>query len=263
MIIYFTIPTCVTIIEYATTEPSLPLRRLIEADYVLFDYTSNFWIWLPVTLVSNVVLMHLVTVAYVTDWFYWSLLYQVSCLFKIIRVQFARLDEFREVHQFQEKLVEIVHMQRVAYRSVTGVNSAISGLLLVIYGACVLILCMTMMVLTIASGDTDLLSRMGIVLVYIFFEIFPYSMMGTELMTASTSIADEVYGTRWHVRPVSEQRSLLFVLSRSQRMAKLTAENFFVVSRATFATTLQSAFSYFTVLRQFYGTEQLVLEPEL
>ncbi|XP_058839802.1 odorant receptor 22c-like [Topomyia yanbarensis] len=251
--VYCAIPTIVTIFKYATTGIVPALPNMLEADFVLFDYTSNFWIWLPVALFSDVIIVYNTIVAVIQDSFFWCLLHHVSGVFKIIRMQIVQLDEFQEAEQFQEKLSEIVQMQGVAYRSAKELKTTLSSLLLLLYGACMLILCMTMMVLTIASGDTDLLSKMGVIVYFIFFQIFSFSMLGTELMTACSAIADAIYDTNWYKRSVPEQRNIQFVLMRSQRMATLTAANFFGVNRATFAMTIRSAFSYFTVLRQFYG----------
>ncbi|XP_058839783.1 odorant receptor coreceptor-like [Topomyia yanbarensis] len=135
-------------------------------------------------------------------------------------------------------------------------KTVLSSLLLLLYGTCMFVICMTMMVLTIAKGDNSLLSKMGALLCFIFFQIFSYSMLGTELMTSSSLMAQAVYATHWHHRSVSEQRSLLFMLGRSQRATTLTAAHFFSVNRATFATTLKSAFSAFAVLRQLYDSSQ-------
>ncbi|KXJ71729.1 hypothetical protein RP20_CCG019854 [Aedes albopictus] len=101
-----------------------------------------------------------------------------------------------------------------------------------------------------ASNDRDLLIKMVLMLAYILFNIFVYSMLGQELISTSTSVADAAYGTRWYDWSLSEQRNVLFVVSRSQKMAALTTGKFFVVNRATFAATLQAAYSNFTILRQ-------------
>ncbi|XP_058839797.1 odorant receptor 22c-like [Topomyia yanbarensis] len=258
--VYCVIPTGLTILKYATTGIVPPLIGIAEADFVLFDFTSSFWIWLPITLFTDLIIVLNIIMTVIQDSFYWCLLHHVSCLFKIIKMQIIRLDEFHEAQQFHEKLIEIVLMQGVAYRSLLQkcqrIKTALSALMLLLYGTCMCILCMTMMVIAIASGDTDLLSKMGVIVYFIFFQIFSYSMLGTELMTASSSIADAVYATHWYKRSIPEQRNLLFVLKRSQRMATLTAANLFGVSRATFTMTIRSAFSYFTVLWQFYGTSE-------
>ncbi|XP_053698492.1 uncharacterized protein LOC128745441 [Sabethes cyaneus] len=85
------------------------------------------------------------------------------------------------------------------------------------------------------GGDRALLIKMIVLVCYIFFQIFSYSMLGTELTDASSSIAEAVYKSRWYDRPVTEQRLLLLIMLRSQRGAYLTASDFFVVDRASFA----------------------------
>ncbi|XP_055523144.1 uncharacterized protein LOC129717303 [Wyeomyia smithii] len=255
-LVYSVLPAVTTIVKYMTTGIVPPLAAPLEADFIFVDYTSNFWIWLLVAVISLILMIANVITAVVQDSLYWCLVHYVSSLFKIISMEVERLDEFhQDDQQFERELARIVSMQHVAYSSATGLKSALSGLLLLLYGGCIVVLCMTMMVLTIASEDQQLLLKMGVILYYILFQIFSYSMLGTELMATSASVAEAVYNSRWHLRSAVERRNLLFVLIRSQRMATLTAAEFFSISRATFAMTIRSAFSYFTVLRQFYGQQ--------
>ncbi|XP_055523143.1 odorant receptor 22c-like [Wyeomyia smithii] len=249
------IPVFITCVKYAVDAVVPPLTLSVEADFVLFDHTSSFWVWLPTALVSSMEMLLLTLMACVQDSFNWCMVYQVSRLFSIIRMKASRLDELLESEIFGEKLEEIVRMQDVAYRSAKQLKKVLSPLLLLLYGTCVVSLCMTMMVLTIARGDRQLLTNMIILVWYIFFQIFSYSVLGTELMNASTSVADAVYRIHWYKRRIAEQRLLLIVMMRSQRGASLTATDFFIVNRASFGMALRSAFSYFTVLRQFYASK--------
>ncbi|XP_053698493.1 odorant receptor 49b-like [Sabethes cyaneus] len=184
----------------------------------------------------------------------------------------GRLDGLRDDELFGEKLEEIIMMQETAYRSAERLKRAFSPLLLLLYGSCIASLCTTMMVLTIVSrkhfnenmnnktefsgkaGGGQLLVKMIVSVWYTFFLIFSFSMLGTELTEASSSIADAVYETCWYNRPVNEQRLLMIVMLRSQRGAYLTATKFFVVNRASFAMAIESAYSYFTILRQFFAS---------
>nr|XP_029725205.1 odorant receptor 49b-like [Aedes albopictus] len=118
------------------------------------------------------------------------------------------------------------------------------------FAMCIVIVCLTMVTLTLARDNKELLINMVIILVYIFGHLLVYSVLATDLITASTSVADAMYGTQWYDWTIPEQRNVLTVLCRSQRMAALTIGKFFNINHNTVGKTLQTTYSHFTVLRQ-------------
>ncbi|XP_039452707.1 odorant receptor 43a-like, partial [Culex pipiens pallens] len=219
---------------------------------VLFDHCTNFITWLPVMFVSvvlvNIGVLHTTT----TETFYWNLIHHVSCLFKIVRQQISELDGIENKNKFQEKLSFIVEIHEVAFRSCRRLETALFALLGYLYTSCIVQICYLMFIFSIIRDDLSLLSMMGIAVQYNIFLIFAFSMLGTELIEASLSVADEVYNVRWYERSPEERRLLLSIQMRSQIEASMTAGKFFCVNRATFAMAMKTAFSYFTVIHQFY-----------
>nr|XP_019561566.2 odorant receptor 85b-like [Aedes albopictus] len=252
---YFLSIPVTTIVKYCTTGVWPTLRGVFETDYLLFDPEANIWLWL-MTVIANIAVMSYVILFLVSSHcLFWSLLRNVSGLFKIISMKIGRLDEIVEDVQRHEELIEIVGLHEAAYRGARALEKSLNIFMLILYGMCILNICLTMVALSLPNSDRDLLHKMTVVMVYILFHILVYSLLGTELMCASIATSEAFYKSQWYMRAVQEQRTILFALARSQRMAALTTGKFFYVSRTTFGMALRSAMSYFAVLRQVYGAQ--------
>ncbi|XP_055586715.1 odorant receptor 49b-like [Uranotaenia lowii] len=192
-------------------------------------------------------------VAYINataDSFAWCILTHIRGLFRIARWKIKHLDQTTKSEQFQRDVCRISNIQEVAYRSTQLLESVLSNYFFKLYGLCICILCMIMMIAVTASENSVLLMKMFLILCYIIWQIFAYSMLGTELHTESTQVADELFESQWYVRPVADQQLIRFMIMRAQRAAYITAGKFFYVTRITFMVSLRTAFSYFTVMRQ-------------
>ncbi|XP_019561554.3 uncharacterized protein LOC109430000 [Aedes albopictus] len=244
-----------TIVKYVRSEELPPLHGILEADFYIFDYTSNFWLWLLVVGVGGLSLLSIVVVIVSINSLHWSLIHHIAGLFKIIRRRLSNLNAFSKEKSCQQELVDIIELHEVVYRSARSLEQALNVYMLMQFGTCIVMLCLTLMVLVLANDDRDLLIKMILMLSYILSHILVYSMLGSELMSASASVADAVHEVSWYQWPVGEQRKLLFVLSRSQRITALTTGKFFYLNRETFGMTLRTTMSYFTVLMQMYGAK--------
>ncbi|XP_001850048.2 odorant receptor 94a [Culex quinquefasciatus] len=227
---------------------------VLEADYVLFDHQSNFWIWLPTLIVSVAVQYGMIIGITANETFCWNLIHHVSCLFKIVSARVARLDEFEEEEAYQQELEAILETHLVCYRSVCYLEKALYLQMAVLYSACVAVTCFVLFVVSIVD-DLFLLAMMAFVLNYHVFLIFSFSVLGSELMDASTSVAEAIYNIKWYNRSISEQRCLQFMIYRSQNAIFITAGKFFKLTRATFMVAMKTAFSYFTIMQQLYAEE--------
>ncbi|XP_023703723.2 odorant receptor coreceptor-like [Cryptotermes secundus] len=86
-----------------------------------------------------------------------------------------------------------------------------------------------------------------------------YSMLETgltcwfasRLSMQSEMVGEGVYNSVWYDKPIDVQHSLKFIIMRSQRPVALSIGPFGTLSMNLFATILNSAYSYFTVLTQF------------
>ncbi|XP_062537874.1 odorant receptor 94b-like [Armigeres subalbatus] len=252
---YFLSVPFTVVFKYLYTGVLPALRGILESDYFLFDYQANIRVWSIVTVLNSIVIIYCVSFFISSHSFYWSLLNNVSGLFEIISLKIHCLNEITEESLHRKRLAEIIEVQEVAYRSARALEKSLNVFVLILYGMCIFNVCMTMVILSFPNSDQDLLFKMLLLLVYLLFHIFVYSMLGTELMSTSAATADAFYATHWYMRSVNEQRLILFALARSQKMATLTTGKYFEVGRNTFGMALQTSMSYFAVLRQVYSNK--------
>ncbi|XP_058839791.1 odorant receptor 49b-like [Topomyia yanbarensis] len=251
--IYGWVPAILTIIRYmiSADPPELP-STVLEADFIFFDHKSNFWMWLPSMITSLIVQYMMLTAMSANECLLWNLLHHVSCAFKIIGMEISKLNQWKDPVQWRRKFAVIVENHEVCYRSVRHLENALRPVMAILYCSCVLQTCYIMFVVSMVK-DYILIGSMVFVLNYTIFMIFSFSMLGTELMDASASVSNAIYNTCWYERSDVERRSLLFMQMRSQREATISAAKFFYITRGTFAGAMKSAFSYFTIMQQFYG----------
>ncbi|KAL9693841.1 hypothetical protein quinque_013126 [Culex quinquefasciatus] len=252
IVVYCFIPPTIVIVQYAVTGVVPPLSNLIESDYVLFDYKSKFEIWLLVAFVTGLAGVYILIAGIISDLFSWCQLIRIAGLFRIVAAKFRNLDKFQKESEFRKELIKVVNLQEIAYRSARQFDEFLGKLQLYLYGACICTLCMTMIVMATASEDCELLYKMFLILWFMVFQIFAYSMLGTEIMSASFSAAEAIYEIRWYERSVENRKLILQVLMRSQEVVTMSAEKFVCVNRETFGAVLRSTFSYYTVLRRLY-----------
>ncbi|XP_062537875.1 odorant receptor 49b-like [Armigeres subalbatus] len=244
-----------TLTQYLRTGELPPLHAILEADFYLFDFTGNVWLWLLVIAFSAVALIIVVIVMVPINSLNWSLIKHAADLFKLVSRKAASLNELTDEKSRVEGLIDIVELHEVIYRSVRSLEKALNIYMLTQFGSFVIMVCLTLITLILVNDDRDLLLKMILTLSFILSHILMYSMLGTALMSASASVSDAIYDVPWYQWSVSGQKNLLFVLRRSQRITALTTGKFFYINRATFGMALRTAGSYFTVLMQMYGAQ--------
>nr|XP_029722549.1 odorant receptor 49b-like [Aedes albopictus] len=124
-----------------------------------------------------------------------------------------------------------------------------------LYCSCIFQTCYIMFVVSVID-DLFLLASMAFVLQYTVFLILSFSMLGTELMDASSSISNAIYNTKWYEWPAPQRRLVFFMLMRSDRVVAISVAKFFHLSRSTFGVAMKTAFSYFTLMQRFLGEGQ-------
>ncbi|EAT37619.2 AAEL010415-PA [Aedes aegypti] len=251
--IYGLVPAILTTYRYCNSNETVQLpSAVMEADYVLFDHSTNYWIWLLVTIISLLVEYLLLGTFSSQECLFWNLLHHVSSLFKVIRLEIARLDQYTDPKQYTERLASIVSTHEVCYRCARSLEIVLSPLLAVLYCTCIIQTCYLLFVISMID-DLVVIASMIFVLQYIVFLIFSFSMLGAELTEESALVSEAIYNSNWYMRMPAERRLLLFMKMRADRPVGITAAKFFYVNRSTFAEAMKTAFSFFTIMQQFYG----------
>ncbi|EAT32572.1 AAEL015286-PA [Aedes aegypti] len=95
--LYGFLSAALTTFKYCTSNEIIQLpSAVMDADYVLFDHTVNYWIWLPVTIVSLIIEYLMLGSISAQECLFWNLLHHISSLFKIVHLEIARLDQYKD-----------------------------------------------------------------------------------------------------------------------------------------------------------------------
>ncbi|XP_015838099.1 odorant receptor Or1 isoform X1 [Tribolium castaneum] len=81
-------------------------------------------------------------------------------------------------------------------------------------------------------------------------QIFMYCWFGNEVQVKSSNIPYAAFGSDWTEFSPNKQKSLLFLITRSQKSVKMSAFNVFDLTTDSFVKILKSAWSYFALLNQ-------------
>ncbi|XP_065080113.1 putative odorant receptor 85e [Ochlerotatus camptorhynchus] len=249
---YGWVPLITTTFRYSIGKEPLELpSTVLEANFIIFDQFANFWVWLPTMFTSVMVQYCMLTLMSSNECLFWNLLHHVSCLFKIVRMEIARLNDYKDPVAFKEQLAVIAEVHEVCFRSARRLESVLSPVMALLYCSCIFQTCYLMFIVSVID-DLFLLASMVFLLQYTVFLIFAFSMLGTELMEESASISTAIYNTQWYERAAAERRLLLFMQMRSNRVVAISAAKFFYLTRSTFGRAMRTAFSFFTIMQQFY-----------
>ncbi|KAJ9583494.1 hypothetical protein L9F63_022166 [Diploptera punctata] len=101
-------------------------------------------------------------------------------------------------------------------------------------------------------GDVSILPRLMMYTSNILLQIGLPCYYATQLQVQSLNIADAAYSCEWYNEPVSFQKSICMIIMRAQKPVYIYFGPFGTLSLELFATVVQSAYTYITLLRQVY-----------
>ncbi|KAL0839131.1 hypothetical protein ABMA28_017104 [Loxostege sticticalis] len=101
------------------------------------------------------------------------------------------------------------------------------------------------------TGNLVRLMSMGTYLLNMMFQVFLYCYQGNQLSEESAQIAGSAYECPWYLMSTPLRRSLLIVMTRTRRIAKITAGGFTTLTLASFMAIIKASYSLFTLLQQF------------
>ncbi|RVE45893.1 hypothetical protein evm_009492 [Chilo suppressalis] len=118
------------------------------------------------------------------------------------------------------------------------------------FNVSLVIICVTAFQLVSVTGNPVRLIAMGTYLVNMMFQVFIYCYQGNQLSEESTKTAGAAYECPWYVMSTPLRRSLLIIMTRSRRVARITAAGFTTLSLASFMGIIKMSYSMFTLLQQ-------------
>ncbi|KAF3054370.1 Odorant receptor 317 [Nylanderia fulva] len=169
----------------------------------------------------------------------------------IFEENIQRMPKHLKQYVFYEKLIYAVYIHRRALDLATTLTNSFSTLyfILVGCGVCSITLTIFNFFSTLSwdniSNSTILLGIIGVHLYYIIVG----NVVGQELIDTSTGINKSICHTQWYAAPLWMQKSMLFVMQRSDKRSTLTALYLFDASLEGLATLLSMTMSYVMLLQ--------------
>ncbi|XP_060803405.1 odorant receptor Or1 [Amyelois transitella] len=256
LISFFTL-TLVTITGFATSAESgnLPLRAWYPYDTTkspAYELTYAHQVYaLFVAAFLNVAKDTVVT----------SLLAQCHCRLQLLALSLRTLCRDLPVQgvgllspQQEKTLVSrirrcVVHHQS-ALEAATQMQLYFSEPTFAQFNVSLVIICVTAFQLVSQSGNMVRLASMCTYLVNMMFQVFLYCYQGNQLSEESSEIAGAAYLSPWYVMSPARRRDILFIMTRSRRIARITAGGFTTLSLASFMAIIKASYSLFTLLKQ-------------
>ncbi|XP_066595812.1 odorant receptor 49a-like [Prorops nasuta] len=181
-------------------------------------------------------------------------LIHVSGMFSILGY---RLDQAIEYKNYSKSSGELLEITRTFYLCVQRHQIALRYAALInnYYGFAFLVLLITTVLLItpnlyrLNNYSTANYRDIAIFIILLFF-IFISTLLGQKLIDISGQINEKVYLIPWYSYPQHLQKLIPFVLNRTLNPCTISAYSFSDLSFDTFRMTLQTAFSYFMMLKQ-------------
>nr|UVB79112.1 odorant receptor 13 [Heortia vitessoides] len=189
-----------------------------------------------------------------------SLLAQCRCRLRLLGLSLRtlcrdlKLTESMLTHE-QEAIVKgrlhrCVEQHQSALEAALQLQACFSEQVFAQFNVSLVIICVTAFQLVSVTDNPVRLIAMGTYLVNMMFQVFLYCYQGNQLSEESTEVAGAAYESPWYMMSTPLRRSLLIIMIRCRRTAKITAGSFTTLSLASFMAIIKTSYSMFTLLQQ-------------
>ncbi|XP_046602091.1 odorant receptor 13a-like isoform X1 [Neodiprion lecontei] len=216
-------------------------------------------------IASSIVSIPIILYAAGTDIFYISYITQISLQFDLLTLEISELfDEQKTNKSPSPSRVEKSKIQKFAFKKCVQKHQKLisSGRIMeqlfsqILFGICVVStvsMCAVMFETVVAShnqhGNT---TQFALYLIFEVTEVFIYCWFGNILVDKSMLVCQEAYCTKWYDADTILQKDLMMVMTRAQQPVYVSACGFVVISLNVCTKILNTAASYFTLIRKMY-----------
>nr|QMS80340.1 odorant receptor [Histia rhodope] len=190
-----------------------------------------------------------------------ALIAQCRCRLKLVGLALRNLNEelkaddkhiFNAEQQFvvRRRLNRCVVQHQSALEATVQLQDCFSVPTFAQFTVSMVIICVTAFQLASQTGNLVRVFSMGTYLLNMTFQVFLYCYQGNQLSEESMEIAGAAYESPWYTFSSSTRRSILVLMSRSRRPARLKAGGFTTLSLASYMAIIKASYSFFTVLQQ-------------
>nr|WCC57348.1 odorant receptor 14 [Papilio dardanus] len=86
----------------------------------------------------------------------------------------------------------------------------------------------------------------------VLLQMYMMCLFGETLMRKSASVGKMAYFCNWHVMDKTSKKTILLIITRSNKEQYLTAYKFSIISYKCFTKIISTSWTYFTILRTLY-----------
>ncbi|XP_046750704.1 odorant receptor 13a-like [Diprion similis] len=216
-------------------------------------------------IASSIVSIPIILYAAGTDIFYISYITQISLQFDLLTLEIDEIfDEDKIKKSRSHSTVRKSNIQRFAFKKCVEKHQKLisAGRIMeqlfsqILFGICVVStvsMCAVMFETVVAShnqhGNT---TQFALYLIFEVTEVFIYCWFGNTLVDKSKLLCQAAYCTKWYNADVILQNDLMMVMTRAQQPIYVSACGFVVISLNVCTKILNTAASYFTLIRKMY-----------
>jgi odorant receptor len=186
--------------------------------------------------------------------FIFALIILVANAFERLRMDFMDIKQLSEAEK-SEKLKKLVQKHVEMENLVEEVESLLGNIFMIKVIQASIVFCLTGFQLS-ASEKIPKMMNFGLYLLAVVVGNFFLCYGSQQIIDSSQGIAEAIYEIKWYkIKDLKLRRDLLFIMTRSQKASKLTAGKFSVVCLESFKIMLNSAVSYFALLKTVYSKQ--------
>ncbi|XP_050499176.1 odorant receptor Or1-like [Diabrotica virgifera virgifera] len=149
-----------------------------------------------------------------------------------------------------QKLKECVKHHKAILEFAEEITSLFATSLFFQFLVSVFVFCATFFEMTMVRVTSVRFFSMALYQYCMLLEIFPSCYFGNEVILESRKLTSSAYHSDWLNYNVKVRKNLIFFMTRTQKITKITAGGFFTLSLDTFIKILKSSWSYVAVLIQ-------------
>nr|WCC57570.1 odorant receptor 48 [Papilio memnon] len=189
-----------------------------------------------------------------------TLLAQCRCRLRLLALALTTLSQDIDVAgnrltKVQEETVsarlrDCVLRHQAALNAAVQLQTCFSEPIFAQFTVSLVIICVTAFQLVSQVGNVVRLLSMGTYLLNMMYQVFIYCYQGNQLSEESVEVCGAAYTAPWHTFSPPLRRSLLVVMTRSRRPARISAGGFTALSLASFMAIIKASYSLFTLLQQ-------------
>ncbi|KAL0129878.1 hypothetical protein PUN28_001859 [Cardiocondyla obscurior] len=171
--------------------------------------------------------------------------------FKILMIDFQRIDRYKRKHEKGNIVEELVVRHRKLLKLTNNIEDTYNIIILIQIFSSAILICITGFGLIVSWHIHDIVMTMKsiVIMIVMLMQCFLYTYAGDNLRDRSEALSFALYNCDWCSLPPNDIRDLAFIMIKTNIPIRLTAGKFFYVTRATFMDILKTAVSYLSALR--------------